>query len=77
MDYDRRGNLVQQASYRMNLMEGPLTRYWPNGKKMEVTHYKAGKPIGPPQLFDDKGAEKSSTENRGKFSQRIEKLVKG
>jgi antitoxin component YwqK of YwqJK toxin-antitoxin module len=77
VEFDRDGNLVQRSTYRNNLLDGPLTRYWPNGKRMEVLHYKAGKPLGQPQQFDDRGVEKKSSGDSLTLTQRLEKLVKG
>ena len=77
LDYDRDGALVQRAIYKNNLLEGPLTRYWPDGQTLEVVQYQAGKPVGRPRRFDNKGAEVREAGASATLMQRLEKLVKG
>jgi antitoxin component YwqK of YwqJK toxin-antitoxin module len=76
-DYDRDGVLVQRANYKNNLLEGSLTRYWPDGQVMEVLLYRAGKPVGKPRRFDSKGMELRDEEAKKSLMKRLEKLVKG
>ena len=76
LDYDRDGGIALRAFYLNDLLEGPMTRYWPDGKPMEVVNYRAGKPIGKPKRYDLKGREIAQDARDG-LLKRLEKMLSG
>jgi antitoxin component YwqK of YwqJK toxin-antitoxin module len=76
-DFDRDGGLVQVATYRANVLNGTLRRYWPGGALMEEVIYHEGAPVAPPLRLDAKGRQLDNDEAKLGLLARLEKLVKG
>jgi antitoxin component YwqK of YwqJK toxin-antitoxin module len=76
-DFDRDGGLVQVATYKANVLNGPLRRYWPGGALMEEVIYRDGVPAAPPVRLDAKGRQLDNDEAKPGLLARLEKLVKG
>ena len=76
-DFDRDGGLVQVATYKANVLNGALRRYWPGGALMEEVIYREGAPVAPPVRLDAKGRQLDNDEAKPGLLARLEKLVKG
>ena len=44
--YTETGDTVDYAVYNKNVLDGPLIRFYPNGKRLSVQHFKLGKKEG-------------------------------
>jgi antitoxin component YwqK of YwqJK toxin-antitoxin module len=65
------------ANYVNNVLHGPLTRFWPDGKVMEAYHYKDGAPMEAPKRYDPKGKEVDSETSQASILNRLEAMVRG